>query len=120
MSSNEELKSLFFHDLKQYNPTNFRAILRADLTQATPAIYKTFSSVITRYFIFCEHHPEIDAVSLRILFFDLKIDMIAKYFTEYSTANLQDLINFQTELSKYSDAKQGEPHELRTVTIYNQ
>lgn len=96
MSSN--VRDMFFKELKEYNPTNFRAILRSDLSIPSPGIYKTFSSVVTRYFIFCEHHPEVDPVTLRILFFDVGIDTIASYFAEYDNSDLTNLIEFQNKL----------------------
>ncbi len=96
MSSN--VRDMFFKELKEYNPTNFRAILRSDLSNPGPGIYKTFSSVVTRYFIFCEHHPEVDPVTLRILFFDVGIDTIAAYFAAYDNSDLTNLIEFQNKL----------------------
>lgn len=92
---------MFFKELKEYNPTNFRAILRSDLSKPGPGIYKTFSSVVTRYFIFCEHHPEVDPITLRILFFDAGIDTIAAYFASYNNSDLTDLIEFQNKLVEF-------------------
>ena len=77
MLSNIELTHLFFKELKQYNQPNFRTIQKADLTEDNPVIHKAFSSVVTRYFIFCEKHTEITDTDKRILYFKLKIDMIS-------------------------------------------
>ena len=101
MVSNLQLTELFFHDLKAYNSTNFRTIATADLTREDPVVHKAFSSVVTRYFIFCERHPEISDGDKRILFFKLKIDMIAKYFSAYPDINLDWLRAFQLELLQY-------------------
>ena len=101
MLSNLELTRLFFKDLKNFNSTNFRAIEKADLTKDDAAVHKAFSSVVTRYFIFAERHPEISNMDKRILYFKLKIDMIAKYFSEYPDTNLDLLKAFQLELQQY-------------------
>lgn len=102
MISNKELTHLFFHDLKKYNSTNFRTIKDANLNEDRPTVHKAFSSVVTRYFIFCERHPEISDTDMRILFFKLKIDLIAKYFSEYpDESNIDGLRAFQIELQSY-------------------
>lgn len=102
MISSKELTRLFFHDLKQYNSTNFRTIERADLHEDKATVHKAFSSVVTRYFIFKERHPEISDTDMRILFFKLKIDLIASYFSEYpDSSNLDGLRAFQIELQNY-------------------
>ena len=101
MLSNLELTRLFFKDLKNFNSTNFRAIEKADLTKDDAAVHKAFSSVVTRYFIFAERHPEISNMDKRILYFKLKIDMIAKYFSEYPDTSTDNLVGFQVELRAY-------------------
>lgn len=52
----ESLPDLFFKDLKSYNSTNFRTLLKTDLqgNANTSTVHKAFSSVVTRYFIFRE------------------------------------------------------------------
>lgn len=108
MLSSTELVHTFFHDLKQYNSTNFRTIEKADLSVADSKVHKAFSSVVTRYFIFCEKHSEISEIELRILFFKLKIDLIARYFSEYPEVNTDQLKAFQVELINYiKDTKGG-------------
>lgn len=98
MHSSLELVNLFFHDLKQYNSTNFRTIEKADLSVDDPVVHKAFSSVVTRYFIFSERHPEVSDMDKRILYFKLKIDMIARYFSNYPDSDLDLLKAFQLEL----------------------
>lgn len=100
MNSNTatSLVGQFFNELKQYNSTNFKALHTADLCSQNPSVFKAFSSVITRYFIFCEKHPELSDIDKRILYFQLKIDMIARFFAIYPNTNTDDLIAFQTEL----------------------
>lgn len=78
MLSSLELTKLFFKDLKSYNSTNYRTIEKADLSIDNATVHKAFSSVVTRYFIFAERHPEISDADRRILYFKLKIDMIAR------------------------------------------
>lgn len=92
---------MFFNELKHYNSSNFRSLYKADLSSASPDIIKAFSSVITRYFIFCEKHPEISDIEKRMLYFQLKIDMIARFFANFPNTNTDDLIAFQTELRYY-------------------
>lgn len=101
MLSSLELTNLFFHDLKQYNSTNFRTIEKADLSEDNATVHKAFSSVVTRYFIFAERHPEVTGPERQILYFKLKIDMIARYFSDYPAANLDLLKAFQLELQQY-------------------
>lgn len=99
--SNSEVVKLFFGDLKTYNTTNYRTLVNADLAEVTPTIYKSFSSVVTRYFIFAERHPEITASELKLLYYKLKIDMIATFFTSYPDVNVDLLLPFQLELRNY-------------------
>jgi len=105
--SSLELTQLFFSDLKSYNSTNFRTILKADLSKEDAVVHKALSSVVTRYFIFCERHPEISDSDKRILYFKLKIDMIARYFSEYPDTNLDLLKAFQLELQQYVKENKG-------------
>lgn len=109
MLSSLELTQLFFKDLKQYNSTNFRTIEKASLSRDDATVHKAFSSVVTRYFIFSERHPEISQEEKRILYFKLKIDMIARYFSEYPDVNLDLLKPFQLELKQHvRDSRGGE------------
>ena len=107
MLSSLELSSLFFTELKRYNATNFRTIEKADLSQYNATVHKAFSSVVTRYFIFSEKHPEISDQDKRVLYFILKIDMIARYFCEYPDVNLEYLRPFQLELQQHVKEKRG-------------
>ena len=100
-SNSSELTQQFFRDLKRYNLTNFKTLEKADLSESNPIIHKAFSSVVTRYFIFCERHPEISDMDKRILFFKLKVDMIAKYFADYPSSNVAYLKAFQLKLRNY-------------------
>lgn len=108
MLSSLELTKLFFRDLKSYNSSNFRTIEKADLSQENATVHKAFSSVVTRYFIFAERHPEISDSDRRILYFKLKIDMIARYFSDYPDTNLDLLKAFQLELQQYVRENRGE------------
>lgn len=107
MLSSLELTNLFFHDLKEYNSTNFKTLERADLTSYDATVHKAFSSVVTRYFIFAEKHPEVSDAEHRILYFKLKIDMIARYFSEYPDVNTDLLRAFQLELHQYVNDNRG-------------
>ena len=84
MTTNE-LINLFFSELKRYNNTNFKSLVEADLRKDgdDPMVMKAFSSALTRYFIFHEHHPEITEEQNRIIYYKLKFDLIGKYFSEY-------------------------------------
>lgn len=108
MISSLELTRLFFRELKSYNSTNFRTIQHADLSRQNATVHKAFSSVVTRYFIFAERHPEISDSDRRILYFKLKIDMIARYFSDYPDVNLDLLKAFQLELQQYVKENRGE------------
>lgn len=113
MKSSTELANLFFKDLKQYNITNFKTIERCDLSKEDAVIHKSFSSVVTRFFIFSEKHPEIAEADLRMLYFKLKIDMIARYFSEYPCTSYDDLRPFQLELQGYAKkSKEDDKNEL--------
>ena len=107
MNSND-VANMFFSDLKTYNNTNFKTLANADITADNATVHKAFSSVITRYFIFKEHHPELSEIDMRILYFKLKLDLIARYFTEYPDAEPDSLKAFQREIQNYLNAKGGE------------
>lgn len=107
MLSSLELTQLFFKDLKNFNSTNFRTIEKASLEEDDATVHKAFSSVVTRYFIFVERHPEVTSEERRILYFKLKIDMIATYFSEYPDVNLDLLKPFQFELKQYVRKMRG-------------
>lgn len=98
----------FFIELKRYNSTNFRTLYNAELEDTDPSVIKAFSSVITRFFIFCEKHPELTDVDRRILYYQLKIDMIARFFANYPDTNTDDLIAFQTELKYFVKGNGGD------------
>ena len=107
MLSSNQLVQLFFKDLKQYNATNFKTISKADLSKNDETVHKAFSSVVTRYFIFKERHPEISEVEHNILYFKLKLDLIARYFTDYPDTTTDNLIAFQLELRNYLKENKG-------------
>ena len=109
---NNELINLFFHDLKKYNKTNFSTIAKADLSVCDSVVHKAMSSVVTRFFIFAERHPDIVDYDIRMLYYKLKIDMIARYFAEYPASSYEDLRPFQIELQKYvRQIKDGDAYE---------
>ena len=117
MSSNTSVHAQqFFSELKRYNSTNFKALHTAEVSNQNPSVIKAFSSVITRYFIFCEKHPELSDIDKRILYFQLKIDMIARFFAKYPDTNADDLIAFQTEL-RYFIKEGGVSDEENAVEI---
>lgn len=101
MSNSNKLSNLFFSELKQYNRTNFKTLLNADLNTEDASVHKACSSVVTRYFIFVEKHPEILESEAKMLYFQARIDMVARYFAEYPAANVSDLQPFQDELKRY-------------------
>ncbi len=113
MVSSTKLTNIFFHDLKKYNSTNFRNIQKADLNDVDANTLKAFSAVVTRYFIFCENHPEIDITDLRVLYYTLRIDLIARYFSEYPSPDIDatdHLRLFQLELQHYLKDNRGGFH----------
>lgn len=114
MLSSLELTQLFFRDLKSYNSTNFRTIEKATLDVDDATVHKAFSSVVTRYFIFAERHPELTSEDKRILYFKLKIDMIARYFSEYPDVNLDLLKPFQLELKQYVRESKGGDYDVES------
>lgn len=103
--SSLKLSDLFFKELRSYNSTNFRTLATADLRREDPVVHKAYSSVVTRYLIFCDKHPEISQSDKNMLYFQLKIDMIAFYFSEYPDGNLDYLRAFQLELLHYLKRK---------------
>ena len=99
---NSEFYNKFFTELKQYNSTNFKTLHTADLeADIDVTTKKAFSSVVTRYFIFCEKHPELTDTDTYLLYYQLKIDMIARYFASYPNCNANELKPFQLELQNY-------------------
>ena len=111
MNSNVDLVHQFFSELKKYNSTNFRTIEKADLSCDNATVHKAFSSVVTRYFIFNEKHPEISDIDKRILFFKLKIDMIARYFSGYPDTSPEELRAFQIELKNFVKETKEDEYE---------
>lgn len=107
MRSHNQLVQLFFHDLKQYNTTNFKTIAKANLSENDATVHKAFSSVVTRYFIFKERHPEITEAEHNMLYFKLKLDLVARYFSEYPDTTTDNLIAFQLELRNYIKESKG-------------
>lgn len=104
----KDLSDLFFSDLSKYNNTNFKTLAKADLSKQDPTVHKAFSSVVTRYFIFKEKHPEISEIDQKILYFKLKLDMIASYFSEYPDTTTDNLVAFQIELKNYIKRSRGD------------
>lgn len=112
MLSSTELTNIFFRELHQYNSTNFKNIVNADLTKQDPVVHKAFSSVVTRYFIFKEKHPEISEAEHNLLYFKLKLDLVAKYFSEYPDTSTDNLIAFQIEIRNYVKERQSRERAL--------
>ena len=103
-SNTMTLSHQFFNELKKYNSTNFRTLNSANIQDLNPADLKAFSSVVTRYMIFCEKHQEFTLLDKNMLWFQLKLDMIARFFADFPNSNSDDLIAFQTELKHYVEA----------------
>lgn len=114
MKSSKELTDCFFSDIKRYNSPNFKAIAKADLSKEDATVHKAFSSVITRYFIFREKHPEIKEEEFKLLYFVLSLDLVAQYFAEYPNTSPDYLIAFQLHLKNYIKEKRSEKHHLNT------
>lgn len=114
MRSSVELTNLFFRELKSYNSSNFKTLEKADLSKGNndPVIHKAFSSVLTRYFIFREKHPEVTDEENKVLYFKLKLDLVAKYFSEYPETSTDNLIAFQIELRNYVKEHGSESIEI--------
>lgn len=108
-SSINDIRDLFFRDLKQYNSTNFKTLAKADLSKNSAEIHKAFSSVVTRYFIFREKHiEEFSEAEFNMLYFKLKIDLISQYFSEYPSADVDSLVAFQVELKSFIERNKKE------------
>lgn len=105
MTTNE-LITLFFSELKRYNSSNFKTLEKADLSRDgdSPMVRKSFSSVLTRFNIFCEKHPEINTVDTKIMYYKLGLDKIGLYFSEYPDTTTDNFIGFQVELRNYVKA----------------
>jgi len=101
MRSSKELTESFFFDLKRFNATNFKTIAKADLSKQDATVHKSFSSAITRYFIFREKHPEVTEAEFKLLYFALSLDLVAAYFSEYPDTTTDNLVAFQMHLKKY-------------------
>lgn len=108
VNSNADLTTLFFKDLRAYNSTNFRTLVKASDITDNATLHKAFSSVVTRYFIFAERHPEITPADKRMLYYKLKIDLIARYFSEYPDVDPDLLKAFQLELKQFVKSCKGE------------
>lgn len=116
--SSTELSNMFFSDLKKFNSTNFKTVASADLSVECPTVHKSFSATITRYFIFAEKHLDISDEELKMLYYKLKLDMVARYFATYPASNLDDLKPFQQELTHYIDIKSKEVEDEHISDSY--
>ncbi len=105
MLSSTQLTDMFLKELHQYNSSNFKQLYSADLSKQDPAVHKAFSSVVTRYFIFKEKHPELSETEHNMLYFKLKLDLVAKYFSQFPDASTDNLVAFQIELKQYVDER---------------
>lgn len=103
VSNTMMISQQFFTELKQYNGTNFKKLYSADLNDLNPSDLKAFSSVVTRYMIFCEKHPEFSELEKHMLWFQLKLDMIARFFADYPKQDTSNLVAFQTEIKYFVD-----------------
>lgn len=117
-----DMPKVFFADLKKFNHTNFTNLLKADLSVYSPATAKCFSSAVTRFFIFMDAHPELTIHDGRILYYSIKLDLVAKFFADYPAGNLDDLKAFQAELNQYVVNKAKEDgnarlHEWQTFAV---
>ena len=101
MMTAKDLEHIFFKELKAYNQPNFKAIAKADLSKQDAAVHKAFSSAVTRYFIFREKHPEISEGEFNMLYYKLKLDLVAVYFSEFPDTTTDNLVGFQLELKRY-------------------
>ena len=105
MKTAQELERCFFTELKKYNSTNYNTLLNADLSKNDAKTHKSFSSVITRYFIFREKHEEFSEAEFNLLYFKLKLDLISEYFAQYPDSSADTLVAFQQELQKFAKAQ---------------
>ena len=108
VASSNKLSDLFFSELKRYNNSNFKTLVNAKLEQEDAVVHKACSSVVTRYFIFVEKHPEISESDAKMLYFQARIDMVARYFSEYPASNISDLRPFQDELKRFVERSKEE------------
>ena len=115
MRSSDELSALFMSDLKKFNGPNFKTLATADITTQDATVHKAFSSVITRYFIFREKHPELTEAEFHILYYKLKLDLIAQYFSKYPDATPDHLVAFQIELNNYIKETKGDVEDERVA-----
>lgn len=117
LDANMDVFQVFFHDLKHYNSTNFKSVASADLSSPDASTCKAFSSIITRFFIFKEKHPEIAESEFLKLYYKLKLDLIAKYFYEYPDAKATDLVTFQVELNNYLSRYKGAENDQQPIEV---
>jgi len=115
--SSNELANIFFRELKSFNSTNFKNIANADLSKQDPVVHKAFSSVVTRYFIFKEKHPEISDAEHNMLYYKLKLDLVAKYFSEYPDTSTDNLIAFQIELRNYVKERESRERAIEDAKL---
>ena len=111
MRSND-LSNLFLTELKSYNGATFKNLVNADLSKRDPVVHKAFSSAVTRFFIFKEKHPELSESDFNMLYFKLKLDLVAKYFSEYPDTSTDNLIAFQIEVRDYVKERQSRERAL--------
>ncbi len=106
LSNVDDLATIFFTDLKRYNKSNFKTIEKLDLDESSPTLLKSFSSVVTRFFIFAERHPDLGDMELKMLYYKLNIDRVSRYFSMYPSGDSLDLKPFQEELRYFVKTKE--------------
>lgn len=117
MRSSEELARCFFKELKSFNSTNYKTLANADVSAEDATVHKAFSSVITRFFIFREKHPELTEGEFNLLYYKLKLDLIADYFRKYPDASADSLVAFQIELNNYIKESKEDIEDERATAV---
>jgi len=77
----QDYSKMFMEETRHYNVTNFRR-LRSCLEVPRPVLdqptWKALTSLVTRYWIFAEKHPEMTASDRNMLYFLIGLDRIGK------------------------------------------
>lgn len=80
----EDRKSLFLHELFKYNKNNYEQLHKStNLDELDINVYKAATSLITRYFIWVQNHPELSEDEVNQMFYILSLDEILQAISEF-------------------------------------
>jgi hypothetical protein len=96
-----DYSKMFFDMTRGHNSTNWGKLVVAIKTE-TPSLnqptWKALSSLVTRYWLFIEKHPDMSESDCHMLYYILGIDRIGKLISTYPRYSEEDFRSLQEQL----------------------